>query len=381
MPVTIYLPLFLLSYLCVKLYIRRAYKRGLLDYPDNERKFQQEAIPVGCGGVVAMIYAGAAAPGVAFATGSIVKAFVTALAILFCVSVGSYDDRFTIPGKLKLLLTLIPATMVVWTRFSLFQEPLELVYSCPLFGPFFLNLGAIVGTLFLILWLTTFVNTFNLLDGADGFATTYALLFVATLAAIGVFWPEPDPLLQSATLYLAPLLLGFLVFNFPPAKAYLGDAGSLSIGLILGILSLNVFTNDIFARPTPLLALAALPLLDASFAIVRRVCQGKSLFEPDLEHLHHALQKRFGGGKRLLVALVLLQLPLSLAALFAYITSYDLIALVAFALYCVGLPALDVFGRKEVVLAYRAAQKLFGRRVNVEESGSAATEKAKEDAQ
>lgn len=358
------LPLFLVSVLVCKLYIFYAKKHGWLDHPDNVRKFQRTGVPVGCGCVVALLFLATIGPQKFLFSETHREAYTVILSffsILYLVCVGFIDDRSPFSGRIKLLLTLIPVFITIGMRFSFFTKPIELLYSCPLQGLFILNIGAVFGTLFMILWLTTFVNTFNLLDGADGFASVYAILFVQTLLIISRYWPQPNPIGAISLLAFTVLLAGFLVFNLPPARAYLGDAGSLPIGFILGLLSFEVFTHSHYVRPLPVLVLAALPILDAVFAIVRRLTLGKSVFEPDLGHLHHVLKARFGGGYRLLIALLVLQLPLSASAICAYLTGYDLIPLLVFSLYCVLLPFLRIFGHREVVLVVETLRNLYRR--------------------
>lgn len=353
MLLTLYLPLLLAAYLGAKLYVPLAKKAGWLDAPDVSRKFQECKIPVGAGWCVVLPFV-VATSAAAFFVSTSGKDFINVayanLAVLFCAWLGFQDDRRPLSGGVKLVQLLFPALAIALTRFNPFQTPIELLYSCPLRGVFLFKLCGVFGLAFLVLWILTFVNSFNLLDGADGFATTFAIMYAASLGFVVSYWPEPTLALNAvfANWALVAAALGFLVVNLPPAKAYLGDAGSLSIGMILAALSFNVFSYESILRPIPVFALMTLPLMDSVFAILRRISLGRSVFEPDRDHLHHQLQDRFGQGYPPLIALILLQLPLSASAVFGYATDYDLAPLVAGCLYWPILPAFNVFGRNDV---------------------------------
>jgi UDP-GlcNAc:undecaprenyl-phosphate GlcNAc-1-phosphate transferase len=153
-----------------------------------------------------------------------------------------------------------------------------------------------------IFWLVGLSNAFNLLDGADGVAAGSAFFSATAVFIISVALGHPAIGLVAAA--LAGGILGFLPFNFPPARAYLGDAGSLFTGFVLAGLGVQGSTKGptIVAIAVPLLAFA-IPVFDTAGAFVRRIVRGQSPFSGDQDHLHHRL-KRAGLSPRQVVAVV-----------------------------------------------------------------------------
>ncbi|HWG37926.1 MAG TPA: MraY family glycosyltransferase [Terriglobales bacterium] len=142
-----------------------------------------------------------------------------------------------------------------------------------------------------VLWLVGCSNAFNLIDGLDGLATGLALFATGTVLAHAVLIGEPGLALVMGALFGA--LGGFLLFNFPPASIYLGDAGSLAIGFFLGCMALAWANkaNTAVGLLAPFFALLV-PMLDTGVAIVRRGLTGQPLLSGDHRHIHHRLLRR-----------------------------------------------------------------------------------------
>ncbi len=139
-----------------------------------------------------------------------------------------------------------------------------------------------------VVWLVALTNLINLIDGIDGLAGGIALMLMGLLVYVGHSWQLAFPLLCAAGMVGA--LAGFLRFNFPPAKIYMGDGGAYFLGFLIGALSLiNSHKGSVMAALlAPLFALA-LPVLDVTLAILRRGLKGLPLFRADRSHLHHKL--------------------------------------------------------------------------------------------
>jgi UDP-GlcNAc:undecaprenyl-phosphate GlcNAc-1-phosphate transferase len=150
------------------------------------------------------------------------------------------------------------------------------------------ELGYGLGLLFTVVWIVGITNAFNLLDGIDGAAAgaaVFALLAMfVTSATLG------QPMVALLTVALAGATLGFLPFNFAPARIYLGDSGSYFLGFLLATLSIEGATKGpaVVAIAIPIVAFG-LPLMDTVFAVIRRGARGAPLFRGDREHLHHRL--------------------------------------------------------------------------------------------
>lgn len=149
-------------------------------------------------------------------------------------------------------------------------------------------LGHVLGLLFTVVWIVGITNAFNLLDGIDGAAAGAAVFALLAMFVTSVTLGQPMVALLAVA--LAGATLGFLPFNFAPARIYLGDSGSLFLGFALATLAIAGATKGpaIVAIAIPMVAFA-LPVLDTAFAMVRRAARGAPLFTGDREHLHHRL--------------------------------------------------------------------------------------------
>jgi UDP-GlcNAc:undecaprenyl-phosphate GlcNAc-1-phosphate transferase len=150
------------------------------------------------------------------------------------------------------------------------------------------TLGPVIGILLTVVWIVGITNAFNLLDGIDGAAAGAAVFALMAMFATAISLERPLVALLAVT--LAGATLGFLPFNFPPARVYLGDVGSLTLGFCLAVLAIKGAAKGpaIVALAIPMVAFAV-PVLDTAIAVVRRAVRGAPVFKGDREHLHHRL--------------------------------------------------------------------------------------------
>ncbi len=195
------------------------------------------------------------------------------------LGLGIYDD---IKGANASKKFLVQIGVAVWLYFAGYQITR---LSNPFGAPFELGWLSFPVT---ILWIVGLTNAFNLLDGIDGLATGVAICTSLALALINILGDKV--LVGLLTLSLAGACLGFLPHNFSPARIFLGDTGSLFIGLVLsciGILSLfKAATVTFVVVPV---ALFGLPLFDTLSVMAGRLWRGKPLFHADKTHVHHRL--------------------------------------------------------------------------------------------
>ncbi len=193
---------------------------------------------------------------------------------------GLVDDYVNLPAKVKLLIQIVAACVLVIAfdvRIDFITDP---------FGDYiYLEFLAIPATIF---WLVGLTNTVNLIDGLDGLAAG-----VSTIASITIFLvalQQGNLVVSVLTAGLAGAAFGFLYYNFNPAKIFMGDSGSQFLGFMLAGISVvgAVKSAATIALIVPILALG-LPILDTTFAIVRRYRGGVPIFKPDKGHLHHRL--------------------------------------------------------------------------------------------
>ncbi|NQT16036.1 MAG: undecaprenyl/decaprenyl-phosphate alpha-N-acetylglucosaminyl 1-phosphate transferase [Planctomycetes bacterium] len=326
---------------------KTAPRLGLIDTPDNHRKLHSKPIALGGGVAVflatSIILLGLLVLPSTFRVGLQAhwpKLIALPLASLVIVIVGLIDDRRGLRGRQKLLGQILAASIViagglVIREIGIFGLQIELgLLSLP----------------FTLFWLLGAVNALNLLDGLDGLATMLGIILVSTIGVMAVMTGNHQ--IALIAMVFAGSLLGFMPFNFPPARVFLGDAGSMLIGLVVGVLAIQGTLKGpgtvLLAAP---LAVWALPIFDSTAAILRRKLAGRSIYTTDCRHLHHRLLERFGSHRKVLSFVGISCVLTSAAALLTVWSKNDLIAL----LTCAALIAIFIitglFGRTEFLLA------------------------------
>jgi len=331
------------------LYRSLAKRFGIVDHPDSQRKFHDRATPLGGGvvvltGFVLAVLTTLAVPNHWSARlwhdGRFIAGFL--FAVFTICAVGLFDDRFGLRGRQKLFGQVVAASILIAS--GLMIDTIK-VFSWELqLGPL-----AIPFTLF---WLLGATNALNLIDGIDGLATSIGIILAVALAIMALLVDHgTDAVLAMA---LAGSLAGFLYYNFPPASIFLGDAGSMLIGLVLGALairsSLKGPATIALAAPT---AICAIPILDVSMAILRRRLTGRSIYTTDRGHLHHCLLRRgYSNRKTLLVIGVLCALTAT-GALVSVYRQNELLAIASVVAVVGMLIFTRFFGHAEFLLLCR----------------------------
>ncbi|MRG85048.1 glycosyltransferase family 4 protein [Salinibacillus xinjiangensis] len=195
--------------------------------------------------------------------------------------VGVLDDVIGLSASMKLSGHIVAALIVVLSG-------LQIEFITIPFGPkvdF-----EIWGIPITILWIVGVTNAINLIDGLDGLAAGIAAIALITISGMALFMG--NVVVAILGLMLLGSTLGFLIYNFYPAKIFLGDTGSYFLGFMISVLSiLGLYKNvTVFSLIVPIIILGV-PIVDTFFAIVRRFIQGKPLHSPDKAHLHHSLIK------------------------------------------------------------------------------------------
>ena len=199
------------------------------------------------------------------------------------VLLGALDDRFNLSAKFKLLVQTAAACLVVFG----FDIHINLV-NVP-FGSAMQPIAEWIGIPLTILWIVGVTNAINLIDGLDGLAAGVSAIAIASIMGMGAIMGNGTVVLLS--IVLLGSILGFLIFNFHPAKIFMGDSGALFLGFSLAMLSMLGFKQiTLISFVTPLLIIGV-PLSDTFFAIVRRVINKRPIMKPDKGHLHHCLQQ------------------------------------------------------------------------------------------
>lgn len=200
--------------------------------------------------------------------------------------VGMLDDKLQLSPKWKMLGQLI-ATAVVVIPFGLKIGIVNLPYDGYLdFSKGWLFWLAVPITM---IWIVGVTNAVNLIDGLDGLSAGVSGIATATMAIMALIMK--DMVVAIYCFVLLGAILGFLYFNFHPARIFMGDTGSLFLGFNLAALSIMGFKEAVFVSFIIPIVVLAVPLWDTLFAIVRRIVNKKPISSPDKGHLHHCLLK------------------------------------------------------------------------------------------
>ncbi len=203
---------------------------------------------------------------------------------MIIVVMGVIDDIKALSAKLKFPIQVVAAVViaVTGTRIEFITNPFSIVGRS--------ELQPWSSYLITIIWIVGITNAINFIDGLDGLAAGVSSIALMSLFFVSVIRPDPDIGTAVLAAMLAGATLGFLPYNFNPAKIFMGDTGATFLGFILGTISIQGTYKQYtaIAVAVPLLVLA-LPLFDTAFAILRRIASGKSPMAADRGHLHHRL--------------------------------------------------------------------------------------------
>jgi UDP-GlcNAc:undecaprenyl-phosphate GlcNAc-1-phosphate transferase len=210
--------------------------------------------------------------------------------------VGAIDDRYDLHWALKLLGQFLAAVVVV--HFGVGVKAITLPFVGELHFP---NTGPTnAGPVLTVVGLVFLMNVVNFSDGVDGLAGGVCAIMAMAMAVIAFdLHRQPPGILAALT---AGAALGFLIFNFPPASSFMGDCGSNLLGLLMGVISVEaaVKTAAVLSFVLPLILLAV-PFLDTTFVVLKRLKYRQAVYRPDSEHFHHRMA-RIGFSSRRTIA-------------------------------------------------------------------------------
>ena len=209
------------------------------------------------------------------------------LGAVVIVVLGVLDDKYALPAKPKFLVQIIAALIAVLAgnRIEVLSNP-NIFSSNPVW-----QLGWLAYPV-TVIWIVAITNAVNLIDGLDGLACGVSTISAASMMVIALLVSELDSELDVAVMMAALVgaCVGFLPYNFNPAKIFMGDTGATFLGFIMATVSVEGMFKQytIISFVVPFLMLG-LPIFDVCFAVVRRVSHGQSPMEPDRGHVHHRL--------------------------------------------------------------------------------------------
>lgn len=302
----------LLTLICTAGYMKMA-ARYLVDMP-NHRSLHTVPVPRG-GGIVfigiwlllQIIYL--------FSHHVITLQYAILLVSTASLAIVSFiDDRYHLSAKLRFLVHWIVAIAAVWA-----------LDGAPIFAPhgiiFWGSIVTLLLTAFCIVWS---INLFNFMDGMDGLAAMEAVIVLTTIAF--VCWQVGAQLLALSAVLLVSSVLGFLVWNKPPAKLFMGDVGSATLGFIIALYIL--MAHKYYAVPLSVLCIVySFFGFDASMTLLRRIIGKERWYEAHASHAYQRLYRQFGAVRTLLVSTGVNVVLASLALFVFFHPSHQLLGL------------------------------------------------------
>ena len=258
-------------------------KMGAVDIPKDSRRMHDHPIPR-MGGLA--IFFGFVVSMLLLVPLDTAKKGMMLGAVIIVV-LGILDDKYALPAKPKFLVQIIAALIAVLAgnRIEVLSNP-NIFSSNPVW-----QLGWLAYPV-TVIWIVAITNAVNLIDGLDGLACGVSTIGAATMMVIALLVRELDSELDVAVMMAALVgaCIGFLPYNFNPAKIFMGDTGATFLGFIMATVSVEGMFKQyaIISFVVPFLMLG-LPIFDVCFAVVRRMSHGQSPMQPDRGHVHHRL--------------------------------------------------------------------------------------------
>lgn len=285
---------FIGAMLVTPLSIKVAHRLDIIDRPRSDRRIHDRPIPrfggmgIVTGTLLAMIIPAVSNP----------QLRIAMLGGLMMYILGACDDKFDLKPIIKFIGQLGIATIVYFLgiKISFVGHLFSMSHSA---ANIVLNGG--LAYLITVLWIVGVTNAVNLMDGMDGLAAGTTAIMTLSLAYVAYIHGTRLGSMSVciALVAVAGSCIGFLPYNFSPAKTFMGDGGSLFLGYMIAVLSVisPLKRATMVGAIIPILALAV-PIFDTAFAIVRRLARGQSIMTADKEHLHHHLMNAGFGQRR-----------------------------------------------------------------------------------
>ena len=340
----VFLTAFALALIFTPIAIKIAPKIGAVDVPKDDRRMHTKPVPrfgglaIFIGTTTALIftvygalpmyqkYFAEAYPGAEFIDQPVSKMTGVIVGGVLIYILGVIDDLKGMPAKVKLLGQLVCGGVAYY--FGVRINFVTNHFSALTDHIFFSGAISLVITL---IWIAGITNTVNLIDGLDGLSS--GISSIASLCLAYTAYIHGAYLTAFAMLALAGGALGFLPYNFHPAKIFMGDGGSLFLGYMLATLSIvgPMKGATVLAMIGPVLVLGV-PIFDTGFAILRRLANHRPIMEADKGHLHHRLMAAGMGQRRTVLTLYGISGDMGVAAvLFSRDLFVEMLGLVAIA--------------------------------------------------
>lgn len=295
---------FLISLLSMPIIIKFSTKFNIFDYQDARKIHSGNISRLGGVGIAISFFVCTAVYFLIADASLFIEYLPIISAGLIIFVFGFIDDVVTLRAIVKLLIQIVATCLVIFSGNRFTQ-----------IGPW--QIPSALSYIFTFCWVIGVVNAFNLIDGLDGLCGSLA--FTTTLT-LGIIYTLSGNNISVICFILAASILGFLCFNWPPAKLFMGDCGSQFLGFMLATLPLIPADSVIeFNKFLIIASVAAFPIFDTIAAIWRRIRDKRPIMSPDKSHLHHKLLNMGYTKKSSLYLVVFIQLLLCSLVIISYL--------------------------------------------------------------
>lgn len=237
----------------------------------------------------------------------------------FIAIMGIIDDKFELKGKIQLLIMIIAGFILAIfnIRITYLSNPLPNVDTSIITPVFW-------GVLITVIWTVMVTKAVDCIDGMDGLCAGFAAITAFTFTIMAVYKTHVhavNPFLIPITSSLVGGALGFLVYNFHPAKIFMGTIGSQLIGFSLAAISImGAYKITVIGILAPILILS-IPVFDTTYVVLKRVAEGRKMDDADKTHIHHRLIKNLNSVQKVVLTIYLLTIILCFVALYIFFTA------------------------------------------------------------
>ena len=275
----------------------------ILDHP-NERSLHAEPTPRSGGlAILAGIALGLACT--AWRFGQIGNLLWLSLSMLLVATVSFIDDRRHVPVIGRLSAHLIAGGLLLWAGFSL------RIFD---FAGFDFSVPTSAGGALSLIYIVWMINLYNFMDGMDGFAGGMTVIGFGAFALLG--WHAGNSLFMLLNLVTVAATAGFLIFNFPPARIFMGDAGSSTLGLLAAAFSLWGTRDNVFPFWVAVLVFSPF-ITDATVTLLRRLWRREKIWQAHRTHYYQRLAQAGWGHRKTVLLEYIIMLASGITALWA----------------------------------------------------------------
>lgn len=293
---------FVFSVLIMPFMKKIAFYIGALDIPKDNRRMHKKTMPkLGGLGMFLSFLLGY----VLFGKQSVLMNSIL-IGSFVIILTGLIDDINPLKARYKLIGQLIAACLI-----PLYGDVVLTELSA--FG-LYINFG-FLSIPITILFIVAVINCINLIDGLDGLSSGISGIYFLTIGIICIMTNSYNSLECLLTFIMLGSTLGYLWHNFPPAKIFMGDTGSMFLGYIIAVIALLGFKNVTFTSVLVPIFLLFIPIFDTMCAIIRRKLKGESIATPDKQHFHHQIMNMTSSVKKTILIIYLVDILFAMASI------------------------------------------------------------------